>query len=73
MGEKTNPGCKKCRRCKYHGYISASHKVICEYLLITGHMRGGLPEDCTKWEPIRSVRRKRKDIVLNGATLSAGK
>lgn len=66
MTEKANPGCRKCRTCKYHGSLSASHKILCEYILITGHMRGGLPEDCTKYKPIRS-RRQNKSIVLKGS------
>ena len=67
MDEKANPGCRKCRSCKYHGYLSASHLIYCDYLSITGHKRGCLPEDCTKFEPIRSIRRRNKSISLKGS------
>lgn len=45
----------RCRKCSYHGY-SGTLGIFCEYLLVTGHMRGCEPgENCDKFttEPVR--------------------
>lgn len=43
---------EKCKRCKYHGTIEAGHTdklVICEYIIVTGNMRGCPAKECDKF------------------------
>lgn len=41
---------KKCKNCKYRTNFSGGNVYGCQYILITGHMRGCPVEDCTKYE-----------------------
>ena len=43
----------KCKTCIYHSYIAGSYNstLICQYILITGHMRGcPAGDECIRYE-----------------------
>lgn len=51
----------KCKTCKYHGYIGCGYcmDMICQYILVTGHMRGcPVGDDCIKYEKGKRAKTK---------------
>lgn len=49
----------RCKSCKYRG--SDCGYGNCDYILITGHMRGCDPENCDKYEKGKRLRWKEDD------------
>ncbi len=40
---------QRCKKCKYHG-VAGTIGIICNYLLVTNHMRGCEATHCSRYE-----------------------
>lgn len=59
--DKNRCNCKKCKSCFFATKPSKNCVTTCDYILITGHMRGCPPgEDCIKFKPRGNTRKKRR-------------
>lgn len=55
--------CKRKNTCKYAANLSGIK--YCDYIGITGHMRGGYPDECTHYE-VRTERKPHKQAEWSG-------
>ena len=51
MGEMIKTTLKLCKTCKYSYCYNENYLVTCDYLLITGNLRGCEVGECDKYEP----------------------
>ena len=66
QAERLERKAKYCNRCFYGAAIAGSSpgQALCNYIEITGHMRGCSPIGCRKFKPGKAKRTRRPDGTM---------